>query len=258
MVTLDTGRAGCVQNQSGWVRHSGENVRDQDRDDLRRLIPELLALLSSVASGQRDAVSARDEYGYLHPEVRRILSAYGEDCICPWPTIFGWVGTAAKSADWEALLVERAAKARLLCGLDEPPPWTLEDYLRDGNGEDTPFWSEFASRLEPHKQAILLSGLKRELSFYGTSIINNRTKGHLMQCSGARGAKTTVFMYKIREGAPQGEVHLRVFFITGGAGLRLVLLHGYDKGADDDLARELRETEIACERRLDVLQQRRR
>jgi hypothetical protein len=231
-------------------------LKDQDREDLRRLIPELLALLSSVASGERDAVSAGGEYGYLHPEVRRILGAYGEECICPWPTIFGWAGTAVKSADWEALLAERATKSRLLCGLDEPPPWTLEDYLRDGNEDDTPFWTEFAATLEPHKQAILLSGLRRELSFYGTRIIDNDTKGHLMQCSGTRGAKTSVFMYKIREGAPQGEVHLRVFFITGGVGYRLVLLHGYDKGADVDKARELREAEVACQRRLDVLRQR--
>jgi len=64
-------------------------------------------------------------------------------------------------------------------------------------------------------------------------------------------------MYKIREGAGQGEVQLRVFFVTRGD-YTLVLLHGYDKGADLDKARELREAAIACERRLDVLRQRSR
>jgi hypothetical protein len=232
-------------------------VKDQDRQELCRLIPELLALLASVASGQRDPLSARDEYGYLHPEVRRILAVYGAECICPWPTVFGWSGVAAKSPDWQTLLAGRSAKARLLCGLDEPPPWTLGDYFRNGNENDTPFWSEFARSLEPHKQAILMAGLRRELAFYGPSIMDNDAKGHSMQCSGTRGSRTWVFMYKIREGAGQGEVQLRVFFVTRGD-YTLVLLHGYDKGADLDKARELREAAIACERRLDVLRQRSR
>lgn len=230
-------------------------MKDQDRADLRRLLPNLIALLSSVASGERDLESARDEYSYLHPEVRRILTAYGEECICPWPNIFGWAGVAAKSEDWQKLLADRSAKARLLCGLDEPPPWTLADYFRNGDKDDTPFWTEFVNSLEPHKQAILRTSLKRELAFLGTGILDNDTKGHLMQCSGTRGSRTSVFMYKVRQGAGQGEVALRVFFITGDD-YTLVLLHGYDKGSDPDSARELREAAAACDRRLDVLQQR--
>jgi hypothetical protein len=61
-------------------------------------------------------------------------------------------------------------------------------------------------------------------------------------------------MYKIRQGEGQGEVALRVFFVTDD-GFRLVLLHGYDKGSDLDPARELREAEVACERRLDFYSQ---
>lgn len=230
-------------------------MKDQDRADLRRLLPNLIALLASVASGERDALSAKDEYSYLHPEIRRILVSYGHDCICPWPNIHGWAGVAAKSPDWQTLLATRSAKARLLCGLDEPPPWTLGDYFRNGDRADTPFWSEFVDGLEPHKQAILRENLVRELAFYGPSIMDNDTKGHPMQCSGTRGSRTWVFMYKIKQGSGQGEVQLRAFFITG-ADYTLVLLHGYDKGADLDPSRERHEADVACERRLEVLEQR--
>jgi len=230
-------------------------VREEDANELRRLIPTLLDLLTSVASGARDPSDAAAEYVHLHREVRRILTAYGEECICPWPNVWGWAGTAARDASWQVTLAKRALKARILCGLDEPPPWTFDDYFRDGDLNDMPFWDEFVASLEPHKQAVLDASLTRELAFRGPGVLDDWTKGHPMQCSGTRGSRTNVMMFKIREGSPYGEVVLRVFFITA-SDYRLVLLHGYDKGADVSDARERREADVACDRRADVLRQR--
>lgn len=230
-------------------------MREEDARELRRLIPQLLRLLTDVASGSRDPSDADAEYRLLHREIRRLLTAYGEECICPWRNAWEWAGRSAKDPDWEQTLVNRAQKARFLCGLEEPPPWTLEDYFRDGDPDDVPFRDEFVASLEPHKQQILIAALERELAFRGTRVLEARTDGHLMGCSGARGEKTTVKMYKIRHGSAFGEVVLRVFFETA-SGFRLVLLHGYDKGADASDSREEQEAKIACQRRSDLMRQR--
>jgi hypothetical protein len=58
-------------------------MREEDANEPRRLIPTLLDLLASIASGARDPSDAAAEYVHLHREVRRILTAYGEECICP-------------------------------------------------------------------------------------------------------------------------------------------------------------------------------
>jgi hypothetical protein len=248
----------AYQSSSGVpirARTEGTAVKDEDAAGLRRLIPLLLELLTAVATGDKEPTEAAADYRHLHGEVRRILVSYGEECICPWPNVFGWAGTAAKDPDWQLNLVRRASKARILCGLDEPPPWTLVDFYRDGNPDDVPFWNEFAASLEPQKQAILDASLTRELAFRGMGVMDDRTKGHTMPCSDKPGARTNVFMFKIRQGSGAGEVLLRVFFITA-SGYRLVLLHGYDKGADTDDAREQREAAEACARREDVVKQR--
>lgn len=230
-------------------------LKDEDAAELRRLIPLLLDLLTAVADGDQAPTEAAVDYRHLHGEVRRILASYGEECICPWPNVYGWAGTAWKDAEWQVNLARRASKARILCGLDEPPPWTLIDYYRAGNANDVPFWNEFVASLEPHKQAILDTSLTRELAFRGLGVMDDWTKGHPMPCSDKPGARTNVFMFKIRQGSGAGEVLLRVFFVTASA-YRLVLLHGYDKGADTDEAREQREAAEACVRREDVLKQR--
>lgn len=59
-------------------------MTEEDAKELRRLIPQLLQVLSDIASGARDPGDADAEYRHLHREVRRILTAYGEECICPW------------------------------------------------------------------------------------------------------------------------------------------------------------------------------
>ena len=230
-------------------------MTEEDAAELRRLIPLLLDLLSAVASHDREPAEAAAEYRQLHGDVRSILTKYGEACICPWPNVFGWAGTAARDEDWQLSLARRATRARLMCGLDEPPPWTLEDYQREGDPADVPFWDEFVAGLEPTKQVILDASLSRELAFRGLGILDDWTKGHPMPCSDRPGARTSVFMFKVRQGSGAGEVMLRVFFMTG-SGYRLILLHGYDKGADTDDAREQREAAEACARREDVMRQR--
>lgn len=230
-------------------------MTDEDAAELRRLIPRLLAVLSAVASGDQDPTEAEVAYRQLHGDVRAILSKYGEACICPWPNVYGWAGTAAKDENWQVSLANRAARARILCRLDEPPPWTLEDYYRNGDPDDVPFWSEFAAGLPPTKQVILDASLTRELAFRGLDILGDWTKGHPMPCSDKPGARTRVFMFKIRQGSGAGEVVVRVFF-TSGSAYRLILLHGYDKGADPDDAREQGEAAEACARLQDLLNQR--
>jgi hypothetical protein len=229
-------------------------VKEEDAAELRQLLPALLELLAAIASGDRSATDAANEYLSLHQQVRRLLTACGEECICPWPNVWGWQGYAARLEDPEAWLVARAAKARILAGLDKPPPWTLEDYFRNGDPNDVPFWSEFADIIDQHKQAILEKSLNGELAYLGEGV-SHGTKGHIWVCDDRRGARTKVLMYKIREGSPFGEVQLRVFFVTA-TDFRLVLLHGYDKGADADRGREDREAAEACQRREDLMRQR--
>lgn len=229
-------------------------MREKDAAELRRLLPLLLELLAKVASGDLQPWDADADYRRLHGEVRAILAAYNEPCVCPWPTVWGWHGTATADPDWQSTLAKRASKTRLLCGLDEPPPWTFVDYYRHRDQDDVPFWTEFVANLEPHKQVILDTSLHRELAFLGPGVMSDWTKGHVMPCSDRPGSRTRVYMYKIREGSGQGEVVLRVFFMTT-ANYRLVLLHGYDKGADPDPAREDREADEACVRRDDYLNQ---
>ena len=100
-------------------------MREQDAAELRGLLPLLLDLLAKVASGEVQPWDADADYRRLHSEVRAILTAYGEPCVCPWPTVWGWHGTAADDPDWQTTLAKRASSARILCGLDEPPPWTF-------------------------------------------------------------------------------------------------------------------------------------
>ena len=234
-------------------------MNEADRETLRRSLPLLIGLLKSVAAGERNSWEAADDYLHLHSEVRRVLAAYGESCVCPWPNIYGWAGTAAKWAergdDWNQLLARQAAKARILCGLDEPPPWELVDYFRNGDPSDTPFWAEFFDSLEDHKQVILRTHLEKELAYRGPAVCDDPATGHTWRCSGRPGNTTKVFMYKIRQGHGLGEVVLRVFFVTD-RGYKLVLLHGYDKGADADPASERREANEACARRVDEVSRR--
>lgn len=230
-------------------------MQELDRARLRELLPTLLQLLESVASGDRTAAEADREYRLLHTEVRSLLALENQECICPWPNVWGWEGTARKSDDWQALLASRATKPRIIAGLEEPPLWELTDYWRNGNRGDAPFWSEFAETLEPEKQAILIDSLDHELAIRGLEMVRDPSKLHQMPCNEKRGQRTKVWMYKVREGAGAGEVQLRIFF-EPDTHRRLVLLHGYDKGADLDNARELREAAVACTRRQDYLAQR--
>lgn len=227
-------------------------MRDDHAAELRRLLPELLDLLAKIAGGEIPAHEAAGEYSRLHLEARGLLTQYGEECVCPWPNAFAWYGAALKLPAWRRTLVQRAKRARILCGLEVPPPWTLVDYQRNGDPNDVPFWQEFVDGLPQHKQQILMEALDRELAYRGLELISDWTKLHTMPCSSRRGATTRIYMYKIKHGDGQGQVALRVFFVTASA-FRLVLLHGYDKGADDDEARENREAETACERRSELL-----
>jgi hypothetical protein len=48
-------------------------------------------------------------------------------------------------ASWQVTLAKRVLKASILCGLDEPPPWTFDDYFRDGDPDDMPLGREKGS-----------------------------------------------------------------------------------------------------------------
>lgn len=228
-------------------------MEERSRNRLRELIPAQEAVLRDVASGRRSAVDAEADYKRLHSELRQILTADGRGCMCPWGSIQQWAWTAAGNPGWEAVLDGLVDPYKVLAGDTAKVPWALIDYRRNGDPDDVPF-EIFEAGLEPHKQAILVESLTRELAFRGPAVIDDPTKGHKMDCDTRARPKKTVFMYKIRQGHAAGEVVLRVFFMTA-PGYRLVVLHGYDKGADPDAARELAETAEACARRTDVVRQ---
>lgn len=224
---------------------------DETRLRLRDLLTAQKTLLRAVASGERTAMEADADYRRVHSDLRQILKDENKPCPCPWASVHQWAAYAGASADFEDLIDSLIAPYEILAADRDEAPWRLVDYLREGNPDDIPF-TEFEASLEPHKAVILEESLKRDLAFRGPSVIDDKTRGHKMDCDTKARPKKTVFMYKIKHGHATGEVILRVFFITA-PGHCLVLLHGYDKGADLDPAREDREAAEACRRRADVI-----
>ena len=218
---------------------------------LRDLLATQKALLHGVASGARAATDAEADYRRVHSDLRQILTAEGRKCVCPWGSIHQWAASAGARADWESVLDGLMGPYEILAGDTAEAPWRLIDYHRNGDPNDMPF-TDFETGLEPHKWVILDASLRGELAFRGPSVIDDKTKGHKMDCDTKARPKKTVFMYKIQRGHGTGDVVLRVFFMTAPGGC-LVLLHGYDKGADPGPARELRETAEACVRRADMV-----
>jgi hypothetical protein len=225
---------------------------DATRLRLRDLLATQKALLSAVASGARAPNDAEADYRRVHSDLRQILTAENRNCVCPWGSVHQWAAYAGASAGWEDLLEGLIGPYEVLAADTDEAPWRLVDYLRNGDPDDIPF-SEFEASLEPHKAVILDTALRRDLAIRGPSVIDDWTRGHKMVCDAKSRPKKTVFMYKIKHGHATGEVILRVFFMTA-PGHCLVLLHGYDKGADLDPAQEGREAAEACLRRSDVIQ----
>lgn len=224
---------------------------DATRLRLRDLLATQKGLLHAVANGERAPNDADADYRRVHSELRQILTAENRNCVCPWGSVHQWAAYAGSRADWEDMLEGLVGPYEILAADSDEPPWRLLDYLRGGDPNDIPF-TEFEASLEPHKVVILAEALRRDLAFRGPSVIDDTTRGHKMDCDTKARPKKTVFMYKIKHGHATGEVVLRVFFMTA-PDHGLVLLHGYDKGADPDPAREMREAEEACRRRADVI-----
>jgi len=214
------------------------------------LIEKQEELLILVANDPSLANSLSNQYKSQHRELRSILAKEGKPCFCVEDSLMPWA--YSPHSDPASELDLRKAPLGPLFKTEIQAVWTLALYRQNGDEKDIPFIDEFALNLSDEQFTVLNDSLRGELSVEGTSLLRNRSKEHLMPCGGR--PKVTVPMYKIEEGAPSGRVVLRVFFETT-SNHTIVLLHGYDKGADDSEHREKAETAVACQRRLDLQRQ---
>ncbi len=215
---------------------------DEERQELRDLIAEQERLLAAVAADPLlvdDQVKA--EYKWRHHTIRSRLVPHWLPCFCVYDSIEPWQYSPHPDVQ-DDLDRMRAPLATLL--YQETTPWRLVLHRRKGDPDDLPFL-DFALEVGGEHFDVLEASLRAELAVLGTSLLADRRKAHTFDCSGGR-PKTTVFMYKIEQGASSVRVVLRVFFDTA-PNHTIVLLHGYDKGADDTDRREKREAAAACQ-----------
>lgn len=226
---------------------AGSDMDDAERALARELILAQEALLVAVARGDRDLDEADIEYKRRHNQLRQLLAKDTLPCYCPWGSVKAWAYSGYE--DWQAALEQLRLPLRRLLTETEDTPWRLVLYRRDGDSDDVPFLA-FEDGLTDEKWVVLDTSLRRELAIQGTTLLRNDRKAHTMPCAGGP-PQPNVLMYKVREGAPSGEVVLRVFFDTA-PDHTIILLHGYDKGADPSDGRERAEANTACERRAEL------
>jgi hypothetical protein len=205
-------------------------------------LPEMIlaqeALLRSMADGTRTPLDSKDEYLGRHAELRNLLQAAGLPCYCPWNNVWAWSGRVAQvGAAWPAELAKlRAPFAAILGTAPVPPAWKLQ-YLDE-------FIEGFVASLSQVKQIVLDRHLKDELAVSGLTLLENRQKLESVDCR--RGGN--IFEYKIQTKSSDTEFKLRIFLDTAPGNV-LVLLHGFDKGANDSKAYQSTQIEVACGRR---------
>jgi hypothetical protein len=219
---------------------------ENERQELRDLIAEQARLLAAIAADPSLGNDVKVEYRERHRAIRARLPN-DLPCFCVWGSIEPWQYTPHPDVQDE-LDRMRAPLAGLL--YQEDVQWRLVLYRRDGDPTDLPFLDEFALQLGEAHFDVLEASLRSELAVLGTNLLVDRRKAHTFDCKGGR-PKTAVLMYKIEEGTSSVRVVLRVFFETA-PDRTIVLLHGYDKGADDSRRTEKREAAVACERLRDL------
>ena len=223
----------------------------RQRARARELLLAQEVLLIAVALGERDPEDADPEYKERHRELRTLLAIDTLACLCPWGSVMPWAYGGYE--DWRAELDRLRGPLRGLINEGGSPHWRLVLYRRGGSADDLPF-SRFEESLTDEQWVVLDASLQLELGQEGTGLLRNHRQAHNMSCGGRPRPRPVVLMYKIREGAPSGEVVLRIFFDTA-PDHTIILLHGYDKGADPSERRETAEAEVACGYRRDLLAQ---
>ncbi len=221
-------------------------MNENERQELRDLIDEQARLLAAIAADPSLGDDVKVEYRERHRAIR-VRLPNNLPCFCVWGSIETWQYTPHPDLQDE-LDRMRAPLAGLL--YQEDARWRLALYRRNGEPADLPFLDEFALQLGDAHFDVLEASLQSELAVLGTNLLVDRRKAHTFDCKGGR-PKTAVFMHKIEEGTPSVRVVLRVFFETA-PNRTIVLLHGYDKGADDSERAERREAAVACERLRDL------
>jgi hypothetical protein len=224
---------------------------EAERLQLAALIEDQERLLVEVATDPDTADAREPEYLERHQLIRARLAPLGRPCYCVVGSLQPWRWTPHPELEEELDRLRTPLRDLLTIG---GPTWRLVLYRRNGLPTDLPFLDDFALTLGDEHFEVLDTSLERELAVLGTSLMPNRKKMHGYGCTGSERPKRSVPMYKIEEGAPSVRVVLRVFFETA-PDHRIVLLHGYDKGADDSDARERREADVACGRALDLQRQ---
>jgi hypothetical protein len=221
-------------------------------DDCRSIVVEICRDPNAAAKLAKD-------YEQIQDDLRDLLSELDEDTedVLPWRDVWHLLEITTGTED-EALAKFNAVVGdyqALFSGIRRAgPQWELEFYEEARRHPVI----EWAKKLPKSRRASLFVALERILAYDGPEVANNSGRGRrlgqgLYEFKIGLCAAQTADLFPGRDGEtePEGPAKertcLRVFFAVDNGRL-LLLLAGYDKGADDGRRRQAQEIEIARRR----------
>ena len=223
------------------------------------LLDDCRSIVVQICRDPNVAAKLAKDYELIQRDLRVLLSELDEDDEDPLPWRDVWhlleitTGTEDEAlANFSAVVSGYQA---LFGGLRRAKPqWELEFYEEAGRHPVI----EWAKKLPKSLRASLFVALERILAYDGPEVANNSGRGRrlgkgLYEFKIGLCAAQTADLFPGREGEtePEGPAKertcLRVFFAVEDGRL-LLLLAGYDKGADAGRRRQAQEIEIARRR----------
>jgi hypothetical protein len=235
---------------------TGERAKLERGSDL---LDRCRSIVVEICRDPNVAAMLAKDYEQIQDDLRALLSELDEDAEdpLPWRDVWHLLEITTGTED-EALAKFNAAVSgyqALFNGIRRAgPQWELEFYEEAGRHPVI----EWAKKLPKSRRASLFVALERILAYDGPEVANNSGRGRrlgqgLYEFKIGLCAAQTADLFPGRDGEtePEGPAKertcLRVFFAVDNGRL-LLLLAGYDKGADDGRRRQAQEIEIARRR----------
>jgi hypothetical protein len=223
------------------------------------LLDECRNIVVEICRDPNAAAKLAKDYEQVQGDLRVLLSELDEDAqdVLPWRDVWHLleIATGTESEVVAAFNAVVSGYQALFNGTQRAgPQWELEFYEEAGRHPVI----EWAKKLPKSRRASLFVALERILAYDGPEVANNSGRGRrlgkgLYEFKIGLPAAQTADLFPGRDGEsePEGPAKertcLRVFFAVEDGRL-LLLLAGYDKGADDGRRRQAQEIEIARRR----------
>ena len=208
------------------------------------LLDDCRSIVVQICRDPNVAAKLAKDYELIQRDLRVLLSELDEDTedVLPWRDVWHLLEITTGTED-EAIARFNAVVSgyqALFDGLRRAKPqWELEFYEEAGRHPVI----EWAKKLPKSRRASLFVALERILAYDGPEVANNSGRGRrlgkgLYEFKIGLCAEQPADLFPGRDGetAPEGPAKegtcLRVFFAVHNGRL-LLLLAGYDKGADD-------------------------